>query len=96
MKVLTYNENGNQEMKNVQNGLITGQIASLFMHYPGSKTLDQMQKSGWARMDGTTIESQLVASGYFALSELAITGTTYSAWSSSYPPTEPVGFVYCL
>jgi hypothetical protein len=95
MKFLTLVD-GKEELKEVPKNLITGQTASLFLNFSGSKTIEEMQQNGWALLDGTTIESQLVASGFFTLSQLAISGTTYTAWNVSYPVTEPVPFIYCL
>lgn len=43
---------------------------------PGARTITEMQQKGWAICDGTTVVSQLVDSGFFQVSELAITGDT--------------------
>ena len=45
-----------------------------FSHYTGALSVAEMQKLGWCILDGTTAKSQLVDSGYFTLTDLAITG----------------------
>jgi hypothetical protein len=45
-----------------------------FTHYTGALSIIEMQQLGWAILNGTTAESQLVTPGYFQLGDLAITG----------------------
>lgn len=54
---------------------VPGNFQWHFTHFAGSKSLAEMQSRGWVILDGTTVESQLVDSGYFSSDDLAITGS---------------------
>lgn len=72
-------ENGEIKLKNESASIaisanVAGDFKFHFTHYTGSLSIAEMRQLGWAVLDGTTAESQLVTSGYFTLADLAITG----------------------